>query len=489
MSLFAVLTHILVIIVCFKRYVGQKRPGMPLTLHNTLTRTRERFESADPKRVTMYVCGPTVYNFAHIGNARPPVVFDVLARLLRRSYKLAYVRNITDVDDKINAAAESEGVAISVLTSRYLAAYHKDMEMLGVLSPDVEPKVTEHMPQIISLIEQLLERDHAYVAEGHVLFSVASFEAYGELSGRDQEELIAGARVEVATYKKNPADFVLWKPSPVNGVGWESPWGYGRPGWHVECSAMVKTHLGSTIDIHGGGLDLVFPHHENEVAQSTCAHGGQAYCRYWIHNGLIHVESEKMAKSLGNVLLLRDLLKEVPGEVVRLGLLTAHYRQPLDWNSTVLTNAQQKLDRMYGALRDAGVTGAKTGEPEEPPPPAVLEALEDDLNSPKALAELFSLVRELNRATNKEQCAELAHTVRAGGWLLGLLQEDPKEWFIRSQSTDSLGEDQISVLLAERESKRRAGDFSEADRIRDELVRRGIVIEDGSGGPRWRRGR
>lgn len=462
---------------------------MALTLHNTLTRTRERFEPADSGRVTMYVCGPTVYNFAHIGNARPPVVFDVLARVLRRSYGLVYVRNVTDVDDKINAAAQSEGVEIGELTARYLAAYHEDMAVLGVLPPDVEPKVTEHMPQIISLIERLLESGHAYLADGHVLFSVSSFEAYGELSGRDQEELIAGARVEVAAYKKSPADFVLWKPASEDGVGWESPWGYGRPGWHVECSAMVEAHLGETIDIHGGGQDLVFPHHENETAQSICAHGGRAYSRYWIHNGLIHVESEKMSKSLGNVLLLRDLLTEAPGEAVRLGLLTAHYRQPLDWSASVLADAQHKLDRMYGALRDAGVTGAQIGEPEEPPPPAVVEALEDDLNSPKALAELFNLARELNRATDPEERTELANAMRAGGWLLGLLQGDPEAWFVEARSSDALEEERIEALLADRESKRRAGDFAGADRIRDELARHGIVIEDGPDGPRWRRER
>ena len=462
---------------------------MALTLHNTLTRKRERFEPAEPKRVTMYVCGPTVYNFAHIGNARPPVVFDVLARLLRRTYELVYVRNVTDVDDKINAAAETEGVAIGELTARYLAAYHEDMALLGVLPPDIEPKVTEHMPQIVSLIERLLESGHAYLAESHVLFSVASFHAYGALSGRDREELIAGARVEVAPYKKDPADFVLWKPSNEDGVGWDSPWGYGRPGWHVECSAMVEAHLGETIDIHGGGQDLVFPHHENETAQSTCVHGGQTYCRYWIHNGLIHVESEKMSKSLGNVLLLRDLLEEAPGEAVRLGLLTAHYRQPLDWNSGVLADAQQKLDRMYGALRDAGVRGAQSGEPETPPPPGVVEALEDDLNSPKALAELFNLARELNRAADEETRTELANALRAGGWLLGLLQGDPEAWFVEPRSADALDEDAINALLQEREAARGAGNFAEADRIRDELAARGIVIEDGPEGPRWRRAR
>lgn len=437
----------------------------------------------------MYVCGPTVYNFAHIGNARPPVVFDVLARLLRRTYQLIYVRNVTDVDDKINAAAENEGIEINELTSRYLAAYHEDMAFLGVFPPDIEPKVTEHIPEIISLIERLIKTDHAYVAEGHALFSVTSFESYGALSGRDQEELIAGARVEIAPYKQNPSDFVLWKPSHKNGVGWASPWGYGRPGWHVECSAMVEAHLGETIDIHGGGLDLVFPHHENEAAQSTCAHGGEEYCRYWVHNGLINVESEKMSKSLGNVLLLKDLLMEAPGEVVRLGLLTAHYRQPLDWSSEVLVDAQQKLDRMYGALREAGISGAQLSQSNVLPPLTVVEALEDDLNTPKALAELFNLAREINREADAKKRQKLAEVMRAGGWLLGLLQADPELWFIEARSSDVLDEQAINSLVSNRESARKAGNFSEADLIRDELRRKGITIEDSSKGSRWRRTR
>jgi cysteinyl-tRNA synthetase len=462
---------------------------MALILHNTLTRQRELFEPENPERVTMYVCGPTVYNFAHIGNARPPVVFDVLARLLRRTYQLIYVRNVTDVDDKINAAAENEGIEINELTSRYLAAYHEDMAFLGVFPPDIEPKVTEHIPEIISLIERLIKTDHAYVAEGHALFSVTSFESYGALSGRDQEELIAGARVEIAPYKQNPSDFVLWKPSHKNGVGWASPWGYGRPGWHVECSAMVEAHLGETIDIHGGGLDLVFPHHENEAAQSTCAHGGEEYCRYWVHNGLINVESEKMSKSLGNVLLLKDLLMEAPGEVVRLGLLTAHYRQPLDWSSEVLVDAQQKLDRMYGALREAGISGAQLSQSNVLPPLTVVEALEDDLNTPKALAELFNLAREINREADAKKRQKLAEVMRAGGWFLGLLQADPELWFVEARSSDVLDEQAINSLVSNRESARKAGNFSEADLIRDELRRKGITIEDSSKGSRWRRTR
>ena len=464
---------------------------MALYLHNTLTRSRERFEPAEPGRVTMYVCGPTVYNFAHIGNARPPVVFDVLARLLRRSYDLTYARNVTDVDDKINAAAAEEGIAIGVLTARYLAAYHDDMETLGVLAPDIEPKVTDNLGPIVAMIEKLVASGHAYEADGHVLFAVESFAEYGRLSGRDRDELIAGARVEVAPYKQDPADFVLWKPSSEDIVGWDSPWGRGRPGWHIECSAMAETHLGETIDIHGGGQDLVFPHHENEVAQSTCAHAGRVYARYWIHNGLIHVDSEKMSKSIGNVLLVRDLLGEAPGEVVRLGLLTAHYRQPLDWTGDVLTEAQQKLDRMYGALREAGVEGP-AGENGSEPPAGVVEALEDDLNTPRALAELFSLARDANRSDDSGDRLAKAQQLRAGANLLGLLHDDPEAWFVRSGASDGgggLSDAEIDALMAERETLRKARKFAEADSIRDKLASENIVIEDSAAGPRWRRSR
>ncbi len=326
---------------------------MALILYNTLTRAREPFEPQDPGRVTMYVCGPTVYNYAHIGNARPAVVFDVLARVLRRSYALKYVRNVTDVDDKINDAVKREGVPIGELTSRYLAAYHEDLQSLRVAAPEVEPRVTEHMPEIVAMIERLVATGHAYVAEGHVLFSVASFTDYGRLSGRDTDDMLAGARVEVAPYKRDAGDFVLWKPSEPDIVGWPSPWGRGRPGWHIECSAMAEAHLGETLDIHGGGLDLLFPHHENEVAQSTCAHRGARYARFWLHNGLVQVEGEKMSKSLGNVRLVRDLLAQHGGETVRLALLTAHYRQPLEWTEKLVYVARLKMDGMFGALRYA----------------------------------------------------------------------------------------------------------------------------------------
>lgn len=461
---------------------------MALYLHNTLSRSRELFEPADPKRVTMYVCGPTVYNFSHIGNARPPVVFDVLARVLRRSYGLVYARNVTDVDDKINAAAKAENIDIAVLTTRYLSAYLEDMATLGVQPPDLAPRVTEHIPQIVDLIERLVKTDHVYEAEGHILFSVASYSDYGHLSGRSLDDMLAGARVDVAPYKRDPADFVLWKPSADDVVGWDSPWGRGRPGWHVECSAMAETHLGETIDIHGGGQDLVFPHHENETAQSTCVHAGRLYCRYWIHNGLIHVDSEKMSKSVGNVLLLRDLLAEAPGETVRLGLLTAHYRQPLDWADDVLADAQQKLDRMYGALRAAGVGGTVQDDVGEPPA-SVVEALDDDLNTPRALAALFDLARQANREADSERRLKIATDLRAGAGLLGLLQADPEAWFVGSAKPDALDVAEIDALVSQRERFRAERDFAAADGIRARLENAGIVIEDSSDGSRWRRAR
>ena len=436
----------------------------------------------------MYVCGPTVYNFSHIGNARPPVVFDVLARVLRRSYDLVYARNVTDVDDKINAAAKAENIDIAVLTARYLSAYLEDMETLGVQPPDLAPRVTEHIPQIVDLIKRLVKTDHVYEAEGHILFSVASYSDYGHLSGRSLDDMLAGARVDVAPYKRDPADFVLWKPSAADVVGWDSPWGRGRPGWHVECSAMAETHLGETIDIHGGGQDLVFPHHENETAQSTCVHAGRLYCRYWIHNGLIHVDSEKMSKSLGNVLLLRDLLAEAPGETVRLGLLTAHYRQPLGWADDVLADAQQKLDRMYGALRAAGVSGTVQDDVGEPPA-SVVEALDDDLNTPRALAALFDLAREANRETDSERRLKIATDLRAGAGLLGLLQADPEAWFVDSGKPDALDVAEIDTLVSQRERFRAERDFAAADGIRAQLENAGIVIEDSSDGSRWRRAR
>lgn len=455
---------------------------MDIVLHNTLTRRKERFVPQDPSRVTMYVCGPTVYNFAHIGNARPAVVFDMLARLLRLAYPLVYARNITDVDDKINAAARARGESIGEITRRYTAAYHEDMQALGVLPPDIEPRVTDHIGDIIAMIERLLAAGHAYAAEDHVLFHVASFPEYGHLSGRDPEELLAGARVEVAPYKRDPGDFVLWKPSDADTVGWDSPWGRGRPGWHIECSSMIERHLGETIDIHGGGQDLIFPHHENEIAQGTCAHGGRTYCRYWLHNGFLNVDAEKMSKSLGNVLLVRELLAEAPGEVIRLALLSARYREPLDWNDELLADSRRKLDRLYGALR--GIAPGKT----PPRPPAeVVAALCDDLNTPKALAALFALARQLNSTEVPRERARLAAELRAGAALLGVGQQDPEVWFAGAEAGEGPSPGEIEALLAERAAARLRRDFAAADRIRDELAAAGVSIEDGPEGTRWRR--
>ena len=454
-------------------------------LTNTLSGEKEAFVPSDPDHVTMYVCGPTVYNYAHIGNARPAVVFDVLYRLLRRRFSaVTYARNFTDVDDKINAAANAENVPISRITERYIDIYHDDMSALGVLSPDLEPRVTEHIPEIINMAENLIDKGHAYAADGHVLFHVPSFADYGALSGRDRDEMVAGARVEVAPYKRDPADFVLWKPSTPDLPGWESPWGRGRPGWHIECSAMIEKRLGRTIDIHGGGQDLIFPHHENEIAQGTCAHDGQLYCKYWVHNGFVTVEGRKMSKSLGNVLLVRDLLGEAPGEAIRFALLTAHYRQPLDWSSDGLAQAKRGLDRMYATLQDmADVPTAML-------PNSILQpfeaALENDLNFPEAIAEIFKLAKAARKASSKAERSVLKTALLEAGDTLGLLQEDPVAWFQRSQP-QAEESDAIERLVEARVKARAAGDFDEADRIRDELTALGVSIEDRAAGAVWRR--
>jgi len=453
-------------------------------LHNTLTGRKEVFEPADPQRVTMYVCGPTVYSYAHIGNARPAVVFDVLARVLRRRYpRVDYARNITDIDDKINAAAQKEGVAIDVITARYAQVYHEDMAALGVAAPDFEPRVTENLPAIVSMIERLIASGHAYAAEGHVLFHVPAYAEYGQLSKRDRRELLAGARVEVAPYKKDPGDFVLWKPSTPELPGWDSPWGRGRPGWHIECSAMSEKILGETIDIHGGGHDLVFPHHENERAQSTCAHGGKVFARYWVHNGFLTMNSEKMAKSVGNVLLVHDLVKAHPGEAVRLALLNGHYRQPLDWTDETIPQARAQLDRLYGALRDLESVAAAPGVKA---PTAFVAALEDDLNTPMALAALFELAHAAHTAPASEKARIKAELQDAAG-LLGLLQQSPEAWFRWAPPGSGLDEVAIEKLIADRVAARKAKNFKEADRIRDALAAQGVVIEDSAQGTRWKR--
>ena len=457
---------------------------MAIQIHDTRKGRKVPFEPLHEGEVTMYLCGPTVYNFAHIGNARPAVVFDLLARVLRRRYKLTFARNITDIDDKINAASVQSGKPIDEITAKYIQAYNDDMGAIGVLPPDIEPRATQHVAEMIEMIKVLVDNGFAYEAEGHVLFDVSSDAEYGHLSRRDLREMIAGSRVEVAPYKRSAHDFVLWKPSTPELPGWDSPWGVGRPGWHIECSAMSEKHLGRTIDIHGGGQDLVFPHHENELAQSRCAHDGEDFARYWMHNGFLSMDHEKMSKSLGNVVLVHDLIKTIPGEVIRMALLGAHYRQPLDWSGDTIDSARRMLDRLYGAVRGIDVPSGARADAE--PPQDLVAALEDDLNSPKAMAEFFGLARDLNKATDADEKQRLAAQMYASGDLMGLLQSDPEEWFAGHGEGELSGED-IEALLEQRKAARAGKDFAAADAIRDELANAGIQIEDGPEGTTWRR--
>jgi cysteinyl-tRNA synthetase len=445
-------------------------PG--LVLHNTLTRRREAFVPLDPEHVRLYVCGPTVYDLAHIGNARGMTVFDVLARLLRHLFpRVTYVRNITDLDDKINARAAASGEGIDAVTARTAAQFHADMAALGNLPPDIEPRATEHIAGMVALIERLVAGDHAYAADGHVLFAVASFDQYGALSGHSTDELLAGARVEVAPYKRDPGDFVLWKPSSPDLPGWDSPWGRGRPGWHIECSAMAWQYLGETFDIHGGGGDLLFPHHENERAQSLCALPGSGFARVWLHNGMLNLNGEKMSKSLGNFFTIRDVLDRAPAEAVRLMLLKSQYRGTLEFSDTGLAEARGELDRFYRAL-------ARAPAGEEPVPGPVLDALCDDLNTPLALAALHKLSDD---AMAGDPAA--AAGLRAGGALLGLLQADPAAWFQGGDDATA-----IEAAIADRIAARRARDFARADAIRAEWLARGVAFEDRPDGTTdWRR--
>ena len=442
-----------------------------LVLHNSLTRTREPFVPLDPGNVRVYVCGPTVYDRAHVGNARAIVAYDVLVRLLRHLFpRVTYVRNVTDVDDKINTRAAEEGEPIAALTARTLAWFHDDMAALGNLPPDVEPRATENIAEMIALIERLIAGGHAYAAEGHVLFRVASFASYGALSGRDTKELLAGARVEVAAYKADPGDFVLWKPSPPGLPGWDSPWGRGRPGWHIECSAMSWRYLGETFDIHGGGDDLMFPHHENERAQSLCAFPGSGFARYWLHNGMLLLNGEKMSKSLGNTRTVEEALVRAPGEAVRLALLRGHYRSTLEYTDAGVQEARGELDRFYRAL-----DRAPGGEGEVPA--TVLDALCDDLNTPRAIAAMHVLATEALAGD-----ADAAGGLRAAGRLMGLLTQEPAAWFQGGADAS-----RIETAIAERLAARKARDFARADAIRAELAAEGIALEDGPGGTTWRR--
>jgi cysteinyl-tRNA synthetase len=455
---------------------------MPLRLYDTLTRGKRVFVPVNPERVTMYVCGPTVYNYAHIGNARPVVVFDTLFRLLRRIYgerQVLYAANVTDVDDKINQKAAEEGVPIDVITTRYLDAYHADMSQLGALRPTFEPRATGTMDAIIAMIERLVRNNAAYQAEGHVLFNTQAYADYGKLSGRSLDDMIAGARVEVAPYKQHPADFVLWKPSKPGEPEWSSPFGPGRPGWHIECSAMIDQTLGLPIDIHGGGNDLIFPHHENEMAQGICADHADAYANYWMHNGFLNFGTEKMSKSLGNVVLAHDLVTKVPGEAIRWALLSAHYRQPLAWTDDLLDQAVKALDKLYGVLlRTEDTPATHVG-----PSVAFLEALEDDLNTPNAFKELHALAGRLELAAGAEKSA-LKGELIASGRLIGFLAGDPQAWFHRG--TDPALTTRIDGLIAERVAARNAKDWANADRIRAELTALHVEVMDNATGATWR---
>ena len=458
---------------------------MPLSLYDTQARAKRPFVPADPARVTMYVCGPTVYNFVHIGNHRPVVVFDVLFRLLRRTFgedAVLYAANITDVDDKINRKAAEDGVAIDVITEHYLAAYNADMAELGALRPTFQPRATRTMDAIIALIGRLVGNGSAYAAEGHVLFDTQACEDYGVLSGHPMDEMIAGARVEVAPYKRHPADFVLWKPSKPGEPVWQSPFGPGRPGWHIECTAMIEQSLGLPIDIHGGGIDLLFPHHENERAQGACVDGhdgDRTYARYWMHNGFLNFGDEKMSKSLGNVALVKDLVKVAPGEALRWALLVGHYRAPLEWTGDLVAQSVKALDRLYGALRrSAGVEAADTG-----PDPAFLAALEDDLNTPAAMAELFGLATALETATGPGR-AEAKGRLLASARLMGFLFGDPEAWF--QGGVDEALKARIDDLVARRSQARAAKDWAAADKIRDELAALNVEVMDSASGATWR---
>ncbi|PIZ33299.1 MAG: cysteine--tRNA ligase [Alphaproteobacteria bacterium CG_4_10_14_0_8_um_filter_37_21] len=445
-----------------------------LKLYNSRTRKHEKFIPLT-ETVRMYVCGPTVYDLAHLGNARPVVVFDIVFRLLKTLYKkVVYARNITDVDDKIIDAAAKKNISITQLTVDTTKQYHEDMQALNTLQPTHEPRATDHIEDMITMIETLIKKEYAYAADGHVLFCSKKYKDYGRLSNRSFDEQLAGARVEVATYKQDASDFVLWKPTSNNQPGWKSPWGYGRPGWHIECSAMSKHFLSDHFDIHGGGIDLIFPHHENEIAQSCCANGSDLMANFWLHNGHLTVDGEKMSKSLGNFLTVRDLLKKYPGEAIRLALLTTHYRQPSDFSDTALSLAKATLDRFYTALKPFDTVEASTCH-------VVLDALCDDINTPLAISHLHELVKELNKSHDPKIAAEL----KAGAALLGLLYQDHKTWFQKANITNMTAVE-IENYIQLRAQARKNKDFKEGDRIRDALLEQNIVLEDSAAGTTWK---
>jgi cysteinyl-tRNA synthetase len=457
---------------------------MSLNLYNTMTSKKEGFEPLVPNKVTMYVCGPTVYNLAHIGNARPVVVFDTLYRLLQTHYdEIVYARNITDVDDKIIAAAREGGRSIDSVTDEYTAKYREDMAQLNALPPTLEPHATHNIEAMLVLTRKLIDKGHAYESQGHVLFAVESMPDYGKLSGRSLDDMLAGARVEVADYKRHPGDFVLWKPAADDDPGWDSPWGRGRPGWHLECSAMIREHLGETIDIHGGGRDLIFPHHENEIAQSRCAHGGD-YVRYWMHNAYLDIDGEKMSKSLGNFRTVRDLLGSYRGEVLRFALLSAHYRSPLNFSAELLEQAETTLGGLYSTLRDVQDIELDVEVPlvDEP----FYQALNDDLNTPVAIAAIHALAKQLHKASAGEKPVLKARILAAGN-LLGILEQDPEAWLQGGVSDDSISADAIEALIAERQQAKLDKHYARADEIRQELLEQGVVLEDSREGTQWRR--
>lgn len=458
---------------------------MTLSLYNTLLRTKEAFAPIDPAHVKLYVCGPTVYDYAHIGNARTFSAFDLLARLLKHLYpQVTYARNITDVDDKIIERSNQSGEPIDSVTARTTAQFHADMDDLGLLRPDIEPRATRHIGDMVAMIEALVAKGFAYAAEGHVLFNVPAMADYGQLSRRSQDELIAGARVEVAPYKKSPADFVLWKPAKDGEPGWDSPWGKGRPGWHIECSAMTAAHLGQVFDIHGGGLDLIFPHHENEIAQSRCAHGTAVMANVWMHSGFLTIAGDKMSKSLGNFYTVRELLDEYPGEALRLAILSAHYRQPLDFSKDKVAQARQTLDRWYGVLRAAG------NVPAGDIPGDFLAALTDDLNTPLAISVLHELANAYHKAGDDTSRTTAASALKAAANLLGFLTQEPEAWFKWQPvgAAGGLDDGAIEQAIADRLAARKARNFAEADRIRNDLAAQGVILEDGPKGTTWKRG-
>ncbi|MEG3156018.1 cysteine--tRNA ligase [Sphingomonas sp. RB1R13] len=484
-----------------------------IRLYDTMAREKREFIPADPSRITMYVCGPTVYGRAHIGNARPAVVFDTLARLLRHTYgpdSLVYARNVTDVDDKIIAAAKDEGVDPSVITKRFEDFYLADTGALGVAPPDLAPHATAEIAPMVAMIADLVAKGHAYEAQGHVLFAVASDPDYGMLSRRDRESMLAGARVEVAPYKRDGADFVLWKPSTPDVIGWDSPWGRGRPGWHIECSAMIRAHLGETIDIHGGGQDLIFPHHENELAQSRCAHAGAPLANYWLHNGFVDMGAEKMSKSLGNVVMIDQLLADGHrGETLRLALLSAHYRSPLPWTNALIAQSKATLDRWYRAKvvledhqtkqsgADQRINGPSATNPVEraahDPGAPMLEALGDDLNTPLAIAAIGAGFGGALFADNvSDSVLDDARRALSGAMILGLLGMSSQTWFKGPDISPNGGQNgsgsgEIDAQIAARSAAKAARDFATADRIRDELAADGIILEDSPAGTTWRR--